>query len=115
VKSVSILASVAAILAQSAIAQPIPPAPNNGVCLWARDIDHTHTVDPQHILFYLKNGKVWENTLKGPCPALEFHGFNTNSHDDRLCSNEEAITVIETGEACALGNFTPYAPAPADH
>jgi hypothetical protein len=114
-KNAAIAAVLAASISAPALAQPMAgPAPNNGACIQTQDIDHTHTVDANHVLFYLKNGKVWENTLKGPCPGLNFHGFVVNTHDQKLCSNEEGITVIATHEACALGNFTPYK-APAAH
>lgn len=79
------------------------------VCLWTYQIDHTHVLNPQTVLFYMKDGHVWRNDLKGPCPALEFHGFKFISNSDQICSNAVGIRVIETGEACALGPFSPYA------
>lgn len=103
------IAGALALSVSPALAQPAPGAqPNNGVCLWTRDIDHTHVVDANHVLFYLKTGPVWMNTLKGPCPGLNFHGFVVHSGDVRICSNSEGITVLTTHQACGLGNFTPY-------
>jgi hypothetical protein len=76
-------------------------------------IDHTHVVDPQTILFYMRDGKVWKNTLKARCPGLMFHGFSFATHQDEICSNAQSIRVVETEEVCQLGAFTPYAPGSA--
>jgi hypothetical protein len=95
-----------------AMAQPGPDAAaNRGTnCLWTYMIDHTHVVNPRTVVFYMKDGKAWTNTLKGPCPGLEFHGFGYVTHSDQICSNAVPIRVIETGEVCALGAFAPGAP-----
>jgi hypothetical protein len=79
------------------------------VCLWTYMIDHTHVVDRNTVLFYTKDGHVWRNDLKSPCPGLEFHGFSFVSRSDQICSNAVGIRVIRTGEVCALGPFSPYA------
>jgi hypothetical protein len=79
------------------------------VCLWTYRIDHTHYVDPRTVLFYMKDGHVWQNNLKSPCPGLAFHGFSYVTRSDQICGPEIGIRVITTGETCALGEFTPYA------
>lgn len=113
---------IAAILAcamlagsASVMAQPGPDsAASRGMnCLWTYQIDHTHVVDPRTVVFYMKDGKAWTNTLKGPCPGLRFHGFSYVTHSDQICSNAVPIRVIETGEVCALGPFTPGSPPKA--
>ena len=76
-------------------------------CLWTYQIDHTHYAKPQTVLFYMKDGHVWQNTLKGPCPGLNFHGFSFVSNSDRICGPEIGIRVIRTGEVCSLGEFSP--------
>jgi hypothetical protein len=76
-------------------------------------IDHTQVVDPQTILFHMRDGKIWKNTLHAPCRGLEFHGFSFVTHYDELCSNAVAIQVIDTGQVCQLGYFTPYTPPAA--
>jgi hypothetical protein len=64
----------------------------------------------------MRDGKIWKNTLRGPCHGLEFHGFSFVTHYDEVCSNAAAIQVIQTGQVCQLGYFTPYtAPAPETH
>lgn len=88
-------------------------AKHNHVCLWAYLIDHTTTVDPSTILFHMRGGKIWKNTLRQPCPGLKFHGFAFVSEDQYVCSNMQAISVITTHQSCKLGAFEPYTlPAP---
>ena len=82
--------------------------PGQHVCLQSTSIENTTTVDPSTILFHMRNGTVWKNTLKTPCPGLKFHGFTYLTRADEVCSNAQSIAVIETGEACQLGIFTPY-------
>lgn len=114
----SAAALLAAFTAAPAFAQPgPPPAPTTGVgpvCLhpfWTQQdtINHTHVLDPRHVLFYMRDGKVWLNTLKGPCPGLMFHGFSFVTAQDDVCANSTPIRVVESGETCTLGPFTPYA------
>ena len=80
---------------------------------WPYAVDHTKTVDPSTVLFYMKDGKVWQNNLKSPCPGLSFHGFSYVAHEGEICANGP-INVIETHETCSLGKFTAYT-APMQH
>ncbi|MGH6876610.1 MAG: hypothetical protein ACREHV_04435 [Rhizomicrobium sp.] len=116
-KILAAAACLAALAVTPALAQPGPPhSPMTGVgpvCLRPFSspndpINHTKVVDPQHILFYMADGKIWENTLKGPCPGLMFHGFTFVTPEDDVCGNSTPISVIESGETCTLGPFTPY-------
>jgi len=91
---------------------PAMQGPNHRVCLnidMPDAVDHTRTVDASTILFYMRDGKVWKNTLKSPCPGLAFHGFTYVTHYTELCGNE-GINVLVTHQTCALGNFTPFTP-----
>ncbi|HEX4157938.1 MAG TPA: hypothetical protein VHY79_05640 [Rhizomicrobium sp.] len=115
-KTLVATAFLAAIIAAPALAQPAAPTTGVGpVCIhpfWTQQdtINHTHVLDPQHVLFYMRDGKVLLNTLKGPCPGLMFHGFSFVTPEDDICANSTHIQVIETHETCSLGPFTPYAP-----
>jgi hypothetical protein len=119
-KILATAAFLAASVAVPALAQPAPPAhaPTSGVgpiCIhpfWTQqdELNHTHVLDPQHVLFYMRDGQVLLNTLKGPCPGLMFHGFNFVTPEDDVCANSTHIQVLETHETCVLGPFTPYAP-----
>jgi len=113
-----IAAAFAALAALPAAAQPAPQTGKPGpVCIRPFDtptgsIDHTHVVDARTVLFYMRDGKIWKNTLRSPCRGLLLHGFSFLTHQDEICSNAQGIQVIETGEVCQLGEFTPYV-APA--
>ncbi len=104
------------LLSGLAAASAQPPASENQppVCLrldMPKNIDHTHVVDARTVLFYMRDGKVWKNTLKAPCPGLLYHGFSFLTRYPEVCSNAQAIQVVETGQVCSLGEFTPYQPA----
>ena len=108
--------SIGAAGAQS-MQSPAMQSPAAGpTCLnidWPYAVDHTKTVDPSTVLFYMKDGKVWQNNLKSPCPGLSFHGFSYVAHEGEICANGP-INVIETHETCSLGKFTAYT-APMQH
>ena len=111
--AIGLLATVASLpaLAQNPPEQTKPQQ----VCIRPFDtptgsIDRTKVVDPQTVLFYMRDGKIWKNRLHAPCRGLEFHGFSFVTHYDELCSNAVSIQVIDTGQVCQLGYFTPYTP-----
>jgi hypothetical protein len=101
--------ALAGFLLTAANAQPVatPAAP---VCLDSTLIDHTHVIDPKTVLFYMRGGKIWRNTLQQSCPELLFHGFEYVTRDTYICSNRQSIRVLVTDEVCALGEFTAYTP-----
>ena len=110
-KAIVLAAAALAFSAVSANAGMDVSAGGHGVCLYPHEVDHTQVVDASTVLFHMKDGKIWKNTLKGPCPGLKFHGFAYVSNDvDEICSNAMPISVIESGEVCSLGAFTPYTP-----
>jgi hypothetical protein len=113
--AVVVLAAVAAIPAG---AQVGPSTPTGPVCLQPgtvpnEPIPRTKVLDPQNVLFYTREGGIWKNSLKTPCRGLMFHGFVVVGRQDEICSNATSIRVIESGETCQLGAFTPYTPPPA--
>lgn len=117
-KTIAATALGALLVAATANAQPAPaPVDANAgpVCIQPYRIDHTNTVDPSTVLFYMKDGKIWKNTLQGPCPGLLFNGFAYVVHGDEVCSNMQGIRVLRTGEVCMLGAFTPYIAPPKPH
>ena len=90
-----------------ATAAPAAAATEGSICLRIREIDQTKVVDAKTILFKMKDGKVWRNTLLSPCPGLLFNGFAYAVHFDEICGNQQAIHVLRTHEVCLLGPFTP--------
>jgi len=39
------------------------------ICLSPRDVDHTRVLSDNEILYVMKSGKNWKNTLRKSCPA----------------------------------------------
>ena len=85
------------------------PAPNpDRVCLNIRDVQRTETPDDRTILFHMRNGQVWRNTLKQVCPMLRTSPYSqVLRNGDLVCSNQQFIEVLQTGNTCILGDFTP--------
>jgi hypothetical protein len=79
------------------------------VCLSVRDIQRTETPDDRTILFHMRDGKVWRNTLKTACPMLKVSSFTEVLSNDQVCANQQFIRVTLTGDQCVLGDFTPVA------
>jgi hypothetical protein len=104
------VAAALLITAQTALAQPAR-AP---ICLPTRNIAQTSpSPDGRAITFRMTDGSVWRNDLRGRCPDLRWSGFSWATSDpmERVCENEQTISVIRSAEVCALGNFTQLEPA----
>ena len=91
--------------------------PETTDCIDLIRIDRSEVVDDQTILFHMKGGKVWKNTLPYKCPRLGFEkAFSHKTSINRLCS-VDIITVLDTtarmpGASCGLGKFEAYTPPP---
>ena len=96
-------------VAASAQAQPEAQRPAN-VCLNNRDIQRTETPDDRTILFHMRDGKTWRNTLKTACPSLKISPFTQVLHSDQICANQQIIHIALTGNSCVLGDFTAAPP-----
>jgi len=97
------------------------PSTSSNVCLDGYRIDHTKAVDDQTIIFHMKNGTSYSNTLKNHCPGLRMFGFSyVTTPPDKICGNLQSIRVLHTGSVCLLGPFVPITststptPAPGD-
>jgi hypothetical protein len=105
----TVFAAAALLLTSSALAdaQPAAPRPAN-VCLNVSDIRRSETPDDRTIIFHMRDGKVWRNTLKTACPMLKTSPFTQVLHaGDLMCANQQVIHVTQTGNDCVLGDFTP--------
>ena len=60
--------------------------------------------------FRMKNGTVYRNTLRTPCPGLKFNGFVYKTHTGDICENMQTIRVLRSHEVCMLGAFTKLPP-----
>ncbi|HVJ52317.1 MAG TPA: hypothetical protein VM689_07635 [Aliidongia sp.] len=107
--------AVAALLA--GLAGCSPPGPDKTadtrpdgypVCLKTYLIDHTEPAGNTVLLFYMRGGDVWKNTLLQRCIGLnQKEGFAYEASVDEICSNEQTIRMLRTGSLCMLGPFTP--------
>jgi hypothetical protein len=86
------------------------PAPKSGnICLRTIDIQNTTIPDEKTILFHMRNGKIWKNSLRNRCNGLRFNGFAyVATPPNQICGNLQTIRAIQTGSVCMLGAFTPY-------
>jgi hypothetical protein len=80
-------------------------AADRQVCLRADHIDHTKVVNTSTVLFYMKDGKVWQNNLPTACNGLALHGFTAIGHEMEFCGGQ-GINILEVNQACSLGSFT---------
>ena len=108
-KSIS-RSAIAALLLLSigpAVAQA-PAASPGHVCLNLRDVQRTETPNDRTILFHMRDGKIWRNTLRQNCPMLRTSPYTQVLHNgDLVCANQQFIHVNQTGNTCSLGEFTP--------
>lgn len=103
------IARMAALLAVGMTSvTPVMAAP---VCLNTFYIDSSHVVDSKTIIFRMKDGTQWRNTLRTPCRGILFHGYTYKVNYAELCDYGQSIRVLTTHETCTLGNFTKVAPA----
>jgi hypothetical protein len=90
--------------------QPAETA-GNGVCLQTSQIDHTDIVNDSAIVFFMKGGKAYMNTMRLPCSSLKMEdGFAYMNDVPEICSNSQTIRVLRSGNFCELGQFTPFEP-----
>lgn len=107
------IASAAALLACAAVAGlwASPATADAPVCLDSTRIEQTTVKGPQTIDFKMRDGTVWRNTLKQPCPDLKWWGFTYVLRGPNIvCGGEQSIRVIRTGQVCMLGQFTRLTP-----
>jgi anthranilate phosphoribosyltransferase len=101
-----------AVLPMTVSAQAATPTANQ-ICINGTDIESTSVPDDNTIVYHLRNGQIWKNTLKAPCPNLKFeHAFTQVIRASQICANAQMIRVHETGNMCALGDFTLVSAAP---
>ena len=116
-KARSIAASLLAVIAAPAIARvaPVPPATPAGApvsCVRPTQIRDSRVRNDQIIDFYMRDGKVYRNTLPFACSRLGFERtFSYQVTNNQLCS-VDIIRVFDRalrtpGVGCGLGQFQP--------
>ena len=105
----------AALLALAGCSDDEPAVANdagavgNGVCLQTAQIDHTDIVNDSAIVFFMKDGKAYINTIRIPCSSLKMEdGFAYLTDTPEICSNSQTIRVKNSGNYCELGQFAPF-------
>jgi hypothetical protein len=102
--------AVALLSMGPAVAQA-PAQPSGNFCLYLRDVQRTETVDDRTIVFHMRDGKLWRNTLKQNCPMLKTSPYTqVLQNGEMVCANQQFIHVNQTGNTCVLGEFTPLPP-----
>ena len=83
-------------------------------CINPTQIQKQKIVSDQEIQFTMAGGEVWVNKLPRSCPGLNFEqGFSWKITGGLVCSNQQTITVNNTGTFCQLGEFSRVAAAAA--
>ena len=98
------------VASSSGIAQAPASGPPTG-CLNVQDIQRTEVQDDRTILFHMRDGKVWQNRLRQICPMLKTSPWTQVLHSNQVCANQQFIHVIQTGDMCSLGDFSPASPS----
>lgn len=99
--------------ALAVISACVAPAAAGPACLNTYFIRETKIVDAKTIDFKMRDGTVYRNALRSPCPGLRFNGFVYVTHVDAICDKGQSIRVLKTHEVCMLGAFTKLPPPPA--
>lgn len=95
----------------AATAQTATSMPHGNVCLKSYLIDHTKTPNDRTILFYMKDGSVYQSSLPTVCPQLSFNGFAyVATPPEDICGNLQSIRVVRTGSVCMLGALVQITP-----
>ena len=98
----------------------VPPVTPDGKpisCVRLSDIRETRVRDDSTIDFYMRDRRVYRNTLPNSCPQLGFEERYTYTTSlPELCSTD-IITVLQSpglqrGVSCGLGQFQPVSGAP---
>jgi hypothetical protein len=102
-------------LAVLLLAGASPAMADARICINTRDITSSKPdKDGSSILFKMRDGTQWRNTLQGRCPDLAYEGFawSVRNPDNSVCENEESLKVLQSAEVCQLGKFEKVTPMP---
>ena len=86
-----------------------PALATGGMCLALRDIASTEpNKEGTAIDFKMRNGTTYHNDLQGRCADMSFNGFKWVTRGlDEVCEEQQTLRVLDTGQTCQLGKFTP--------
>ena len=105
---------IASALALASLATGAMAQNSGSKCLRTILIDRTKAPNDRTILFYMKNGAVYQSTLPTTCPQVSIYGFSyVATPPDEICGNLQSIRVIRNGAVCLLGPFVQITPKAA--
>ena len=98
----------------SALADEAPEEEGGERCVNMRTVSSTEVIDDQTILFHMRNGVIYRNSLPRRCSGLaREQRFSYSTTISRLC-DIDTITVLynqggglSSGASCGLGKFYP--------
>ena len=103
--------AAAMVLSMGPAVAQAPAQPAGHVCLSLREVQRTETPDDRTIVFHMRDGKIWRNTLKQNCPMLRTSPYTeVLQNGEMVCANQQFIHIMQTGNTCTLGEFTPLPP-----
>lgn len=98
------------IVALASATAPVQAQSGGGpgsVCLDPQQIRFTQIKDNKTILFQMRNGDVWTNTLVAECPGLKSGQSMTQMvTTNRICAFRQSFSSNFSGAMCRLGAFT---------
>jgi hypothetical protein len=74
-------------------------------CINVDQIQNSDSPDGKTLILKMKNGKVWQSTLKGNCSGIRFYGFSWNAYGGRVCDDGQIVRIPQTGQICGVGKF----------
>jgi hypothetical protein len=83
-------------------------------CIQISRIDHTQVVDDQNIVFHMRGGKAYNNSLPERCIGLKAaNAFKYSTSQSQLCNVDiisvwsQSVGEVVPGASCGLGMFEP--------
>jgi hypothetical protein len=104
-----------ALLAASLFLSVAPAMADQHICISTRDIVSSQEEhDGAALLFKMRDGTQYRNTLQSRCPDLVWNGYvwNLRNPDYTVCENQQSLRVLQSGQVCMLGKFEKIAPTP---
>jgi hypothetical protein len=103
----ALAAGVAVALASATMPVQAQSGAAQGVCLDPQQIRSTQIKDNRTILFQMRNGDVWTNTLVAECPGLKSgQSISQMVTTNRICAFRQSFSSNFSGAMCRLGAFT---------
>jgi hypothetical protein len=101
------LAVTPAIIAVTWGCLEAPRAAEAPSCLTLREMNVVNATSETTIVYRMRNGTVWVNTLPRPCRGLGTYPYvEVVRGVNQVCANQMQIRIPMTGAVCTLGTFS---------